>query len=99
MLNSPGLMRGVCAAAMALAFGMTAASAQQTIAPASATPVPGPVPDVLQKFAPVTADGLRKPEDGNWLLFRRTYDGWGYSPLAQITPASVARLQLVWSFA
>ena len=42
---------------------------------------------------------LKKPEDGNWLLFRRTYDGWGYSPLAQITPANVGRLQPVWSFA
>jgi len=47
----------------------------------------------------VTAERLRKPEDENWLLFRRTYDGWGYSPLAQITPANINRLQLVWSFA
>jgi len=28
---------------------------------------------------------------------RRTYDGWGYSPLQQITPGNVARLQPVWS--
>ena len=47
----------------------------------------------------MTTERLRKPEDKNWLLFRRTYDGWGYSPLAQITPANVGRLQLVWSFA
>ncbi len=53
----------------------------QTIAPASATPVPGPMPEVLQKYTPVTAERLRKPEDGNWFHFRRTYDGWGYSPL------------------
>jgi alcohol dehydrogenase (cytochrome c) len=31
-------------------------------------------------------------------MIRRTYDGWGYSPLDQITPANVARLQPVWSF-
>src|SRR5262249_60339363 len=31
--------------------------------------------------------------------FRRSYDGWGSSPLAQITPANVARLQPVWSLA
>jgi alcohol dehydrogenase (cytochrome c) len=73
--------------------------AQQTIAPASTTSAPGPLPDVLAKYAAVTAERLRKPEDENWLLFRRTYDGWGYSPLAQITPANVARLQLVWSVA
>ena len=59
----------------------------------------GPVPDVLSNYASVTSERLRKPEDGNWLLFRRTYDGWGYSPLSQITPANVGRLQLVWSFA
>jgi alcohol dehydrogenase (cytochrome c) len=99
MLNSHRLMQGACAAAAALAFSMTPASAQQTIAPASETPVPGPVPDVLRNYVPVTAERLGKPEDGNWLLFRRTYDGWGYSPLAQITPGNVARLQLVWSFA
>jgi alcohol dehydrogenase (cytochrome c) len=70
----------------------------KTIAPASATPVPGPVPDILQKYTPVTAERLKKPEDGNWPLFRRTYDGWGYSPLNQITRANVSRLQPVWSF-
>jgi len=29
-------------------------------------------------------------------MIRRTYDGWGYSPLAEITPANVSRLKLVW---
>lgn len=93
------LMRSVCAAALLAATGMSGASAQQTIAPASATPVPGPMPEILQKYTPVTAERLKKPEDGNWLHFRRTYDGWGYSPLAEITPANVSRLQPVWSFA
>src|SRR5437899_8637923 len=31
-------------------------------------------------------------------MIRRTYDGWGYSPLDQITPANVARLRPVWVF-
>jgi alcohol dehydrogenase (cytochrome c) len=30
-------------------------------------------------------------------MIRRTYDGWGYSPLDQITPENVSRLKLVWS--
>jgi len=47
----------------------------------------------------VTTERLKKPEDGNWLMFRRTYDGWGYSPLAEITRENVSRLQPVWSFA
>jgi len=99
MLETRKLMHGVCAAAVIAAAAAGTAFAQETVAPASATPVPGPMPDVLQKYAPVTAARLRQPEDANWLLFRRTYDGWGYSPLAQITPANVGRLELVWSFA
>jgi alcohol dehydrogenase (cytochrome c) len=86
------------AAAAVFVAGLSAASAQQTIAPASSTPTPA-MPEVLAKYTPVTAERLKKPEDGNWLLFRRTYDGWGYSPLSQITPANVGRLQPVWSFA
>ena len=31
-------------------------------------------------------------------MVRRTYDGWGYSPLDQITPANIARLQPAWVF-
>ena len=42
-------MRSVCVGAILAATGISAASAQQTIAPASATPVPGPMPDILQK--------------------------------------------------
>jgi alcohol dehydrogenase (cytochrome c) len=56
------------------------------------------VPAVLQTYAPVTEARLKNPEEGNWLMIRRTYDGWGYSPLKQITPANVARLKPVWSF-
>src|SRR6516162_5885161 len=93
------LMRSVCVGAILAATGISAASAQQTIAPASATPVPGPMPEILQKYAPVTAERLKKPENGNWLMFRRTYDGWGFSPLEAINRDNVSRLQPVWSFA
>jgi len=92
-------LQSVCVAAIVLAAGMHLASAQETVAPASNTPTPGPTPEVLQKYAPVTADRLKNPEDGNWLLFRRSYDGWGYSPLKEITPDNANRLQLVWSSA
>ena len=62
-------------------------------------PVQTPVAAILQNYKPVTAERLKKPEDGDWLMVRRTYDGWGYSPLDQITPANVTRLQPVWVFA
>jgi alcohol dehydrogenase (cytochrome c) len=56
------------------------------------------MPAILQSYVSVGADRLKHPADADWLMVRRTYDGWGYSPLDQITPANLARLQPVWSF-
>ena len=49
-------------------------------------------------YTPVTDQRLRNPEPSNWLMYRRTYNGWGYSPLDQITSQNVADLTPVWSF-
>jgi alcohol dehydrogenase (cytochrome c) len=57
-----------------------------------------PVPTVLQNYQSVTAERLKKPEDGNWLMIRRTYDGQGYSPLSQINTGNVGKLHPVWIF-
>ena len=57
-----------------------------------------PMPDLLANYKPVTAERLRNPEDSDWLMIRRNWSGWGYSPLSQITPANAARLQPVWVF-
>ena len=70
----------------------------QSSPPAPASPPPPPVPLVLQNYKPVTAERLTKPEDGDWPMVRRSYDGWGYSPLSQITPRNVQRLQPAWVF-
>src|SRR4051812_32503718 len=78
------------------AWSMLVASLAAPILIAQAPPQP-PRPAVLQNYAPVTADQLKKPADGDWPMVRRTYDGWGYSPLEQITKANVARLRRVWS--
>jgi alcohol dehydrogenase (cytochrome c) len=56
------------------------------------------MPQVLQNYKSITAERLTKPEDGDWAMVRRTYDGWGYSPLAQITPQNVKQLQPAWVF-
>ena len=45
---------------------------------------PLPMPAILKQYQPVTADRLKNPADGDWPMIRRTYDGWGYSPLTQI---------------
>src|SRR5262245_4737216 len=82
--------------ALALTGTTTLHSAQQPPAGVAPAPAAARIPPVLQSYQPVTTDRLKKPEDGDWLMTRRTYDGWGYSPLTQITPANAARLQPVW---
>jgi len=68
-----------------------------TQAPASTAPPP-PMPAILKAYAAVTADRLKQPDAGDWLMVRRTYDGWNYSPLDQITPQNANRLQPLWVF-
>ena len=51
-----------------------------------------------QSYSPVTDQRLVDPEPENWLMYRRTYDGWGYSPLDQIDADNVAGLHPVWAF-
>ena len=48
-------------------------------------------------FAPVTDAMLSDPAPGDWLMWRRTLDGWGYSPLDQIDRGNVGDLRMVWS--
>ena len=62
------------------------------LAPTTMTAQESPV------YSPVTDDRLASPEPENWLTYRRTYDGWGYSPLDQINTENVAELVPVWSF-
>jgi alcohol dehydrogenase (cytochrome c) len=52
----------------------------------------------IENYSPVTADRLKNPEPGNWMLYRRTYDGQGYSPLDQINTSNVKGLTPVWTF-
>ena len=44
----------------------------------------------------VTDAMLQSPPADDWLMWRRTLDGWGYSPLDQIDRSNVARPRL-WS--
>ena len=45
---------------------------------------------------PVTDDDLANPSPDDWLMWRRTADGQGHSPLDQITTENVDRLRPVW---
>jgi len=48
-------------------------------------------------LVPVTDAMLRSPAPSEWLMWRRTFDSWGYSPLDQIGRSNVGGLALVWS--
>ena len=50
----------------------------------------------IQNYVPVTDAMLRNPPDSDWLMYRRNYQGWSYSPLNQINTQNVASLQLKW---
>src|SRR5262245_23636557 len=45
----------------------------------------------------VTDQMLQNPDPGDWLMWRRTLNSWGYSPLNQINKNNVAKLRMVWT--
>src|SRR5712692_4631550 len=48
-------------------------------------------------YPTVTDERLEHPDTGDWLMYRRTYDGSGFSPLRQITASNIGKLSLAWS--
>jgi alcohol dehydrogenase (cytochrome c) len=64
---------------------------------AAGAPEAPPPPVVITDYQPVTAETLTNPADGDWPGYRRTYDGWGFSPLSQVTAENVDQLEPVWT--
>ncbi|MFT6275698.1 MAG: alcohol dehydrogenase (cytochrome c) [Halioglobus sp.] len=54
---------------------------------------------LVSEFRPVTEAELANPSPADWLSWRRTRDGQGYSPLDQVDRQTIGNLQLVWSLA
>jgi alcohol dehydrogenase (cytochrome c) len=50
-----------------------------------------------EEFVPVTDAMLQEPDPTDWLMWRRTLDSWGYSPLDQVDRGNVGKLRMVWS--
>ena len=94
MFAKPDRYRALSIAAAVLLLSAAAEPGQQ---PPQKPPL-APVPDILRQYKTVTAERLKRPEDNDWLMIRRTYDGWGYSPISQITTGNVGRLQPAWVF-
>ena len=74
---------------LTLAAVVVAAGAVLAVAPAWAQE---------REFAPVSDAVLQDPDPADWLNWRRTLDGWGYSPLEQIDTSNAGELQLAWSW-
>lgn len=80
--RSGRLARGVAAIASA---GSVCASALHAQAPA-------------RSYTPVSDAMLLDPPAEEWLMWRRTYNHWGYSPLDQIDRENVSTLRLAWAW-
>lgn len=51
----------------------------------------------LAQFTPVTEQMIENPSPNDWLMWRRTQNSWGFSPLDQIDKNNVGQLALVWT--
>src|SRR5436853_254525 len=76
----------------ALAAGMLGSA--RSASPSGTTTI-----DRAVKVSPITDAMLATPNPADWINWRRTLDGWGYSPLTQINTRNVRGLKLVWSWA
>ena len=92
----------VGAAAVAALLGAASSGQAQGMFPAVPDPfAPKAVERVdapLAKLSAVTPAMLESPPASDWLMWRRTYDGYGFSPLEQINKANVANLKVAWTW-
>ena len=52
----------------------------------------------VKNYVPVTDAMLKNPPAGDWLMARRNYQAWSYSPLEEISKSNVKDLRLAWSW-
>lgn len=68
------------------------------LSPLAPPMTPVVLPNPLEKITPVTDELLQNPPPGEWLLWRRTYDDHGFSPLKEITRKNVQDLRVKWAW-
>ena len=74
------------------------AAMMMPLSPLAPPMTPVVLPNPLAKFTPVTDELLQNPPPGDWLLWRRTYDDQGFSPLKEITKKNVHDLRVKWAW-
>jgi len=57
---------------------------------------PAPPPRAVT-ITPVTDAMLQNPDPNEWLMWRRTLNGWGFSPLDQVKKSNVKDMRMVWT--
>jgi alcohol dehydrogenase (cytochrome c) len=86
-------------ATMTIPRGPTQRSApMMPLSPLAPPMKPFVLPNPLDKITPVTDELLGNPPAGEWLLWRRTYDDHGFSPLVQINKRNVGDLRVKWAW-
>ena len=58
---------------------------------------PPAAPARVATITPVTDAMLQTPDPNEWLMWRRTLNGWGFSPLDQIKKSNVKDLRMAWT--
>ena len=71
-------------------------AAAATAAAIGALPIAAQQPPSPQVTAQDLLEGMKNP--GRWVMFSGDYSGQRHSPLDQITPANVSKLQPAWTF-
>src|SRR5699024_51079 len=52
----------------------------------------------IDSYEPITAEYRLEPADGDWPMWRRTYNAGGFSPLDQVNRDNVTDLELAWAW-
>jgi alcohol dehydrogenase (cytochrome c) len=81
------MKKAILAGILFIAIAALGLRAQQQPAPAPPAP----------KITPVTDAMLQNPDPNEWLMWRRTLNAWGFSPLDQIKKTNVKDLRMVWT--
>jgi alcohol dehydrogenase (cytochrome c) len=86
-------------ASMTIPRGATARSAPMMPLSPLVPPIPVvTLPNPLEQFTTVTDAMLDNPPPTDWLIWRRTYDDHGFSPLKQIDKKNVSELRVKWAW-
>ncbi len=68
------------------------------LAPGVSLPPPPARASLMDKLTPVTDAMLSNPAPGEWLTWRRSNDGLGFSPLKEINKGNVGNLRVAWTW-